>query len=114
MVPWLPGPSTPTKTECYIMASNFRIYVQRNSNDLHIKLEGDFDGTSAHQLLNAMKENQRSVTKIFIDTSLLDYIYPFGRDVFHNNLKAVDVQRISLLFTGDSVLQPAQEGNRLC
>ncbi len=31
------------------MASNFRIYVQRNSNDLHIQLEGDFDGTSAHQ-----------------------------------------------------------------
>jgi len=95
------------------MASNFRIYVQKNSNDLHIKLEGDFDGTSAHQLLNAMKENQCGVTKIFIDTSLVDYIYPFGRDVFHNNLKAVDVQRISLLFTGDSTLQPAQEGNRL-
>lgn len=95
------------------MASNFRIYVQRNSNDLYIKLEGDFDGTSAHQLLNAMKENQRGVTKIFIDTSLLEYIYPFGRDVFHNNLKAVDVQRTSLLFTGDSTLQLAQEGNRL-
>jgi anti-anti-sigma regulatory factor len=94
------------------MASNFRIYVQRNSDDLHIKLEGDFDGTSACQLLNVMKENQSGVTKIFIDTSLLDYIYPFGRDVFHNNLKAVDVQRISLLFTGDSSLQPAQEGNR--
>ena len=94
------------------MASNFRIYVQRNSNDLHIKLEGDFDGTSAHQLLNVMKENQPGVTKIFVDTSLLDYIYPFGRDVFHNNLKAVDVQRISLLFTGESALQPAQEGNR--
>ena len=95
------------------MASNFRIYVQKNSNDLHIQLEGDFDGTSAHQLLNAMKENQRGVTKIFIDTSLLDYIYPFGRDVFHNNLKAVDVQRTSFLFTGDSTLQPAQERNRL-
>ena len=95
------------------MASNFRIYVQRNSNDLHIKLEGDFDGTSACQLLDVMKENQRGVTKIFIDTSLLDYIYPFGRDVFHYNLKAVDVQRTSLLFTGDSTLQPAQEGNRL-
>lgn len=54
------------------MASNFRIYVQRNSKDFHIKLEGDFDGTSAHQLLNVMKENQRGVTKIFIDTSLLD------------------------------------------
>jgi len=90
------------------MASNFRIYVQRNSDDLHIKLEGDFDGTSAHQLLNAMKENQRGVTKIFIDTSLLEYIYPFGRDVFHNNLKAVGIQRISLLFTGDSALKAAQ------
>ena len=94
------------------MASNFRIYVQRKSNDLHIKLEGDFDGTSAYQLLNVMKENQRGVTKIFVDTRLLDYIHPFGRDVFHNNLKAVNAQRISLLFTGDSALQLAQEGNR--
>jgi hypothetical protein len=36
------------------MASNFKILVHRNSENLHLKLTGDFDGTSAQKLLNAL------------------------------------------------------------
>jgi hypothetical protein len=40
-----------------IMASNFRIFAHRNSDSLHLKPAGDFDGTSAFELLdNGEKE----------------------------------------------------------
>jgi len=37
------------------MAARFRISIHRNSENLHLKLMGDFDGTSAHELLNVLK-----------------------------------------------------------
>jgi len=44
------------------MASNFRIFLQQNSDNLHVKLSGDFDGSSAHQLINMIKNyNGRAV-----------------------------------------------------
>jgi hypothetical protein len=39
------------------MAGNFKISVCRNNHTLHVKLMGDFDGTSAHQLLNCLKKH---------------------------------------------------------
>jgi len=37
------------------MANNFRISVHRSSENLHLKLMGNFDGISAHELLNVLK-----------------------------------------------------------
>ena len=48
------------------MASNFKILVHRNSDSLHLKLVGDFDGTSAHELLNSLTKNARGVRRVFI------------------------------------------------
>jgi hypothetical protein len=36
------------------MATNFQISVHRNSEKLHVKLTGDFDGTSGHGLLKTL------------------------------------------------------------
>ena len=44
------------------MATGFKICVHRNSENLHLKLKGNFDGTSAHELLtvmNLLQVNQR-------------------------------------------------------
>jgi hypothetical protein len=37
------------------MASNFRIYCHQNKDNLHLKLMGDFDGSSAYELINTLK-----------------------------------------------------------
>jgi len=68
------------------MASNFRIAVHRNSNSLDLKLMGDFDGTSASELLNVLEEKCNSVDRVLINTSGLKEIYPFGQDTFQNSL----------------------------
>lgn len=82
------------------MASNFKILVQRNSENVHLKLIGDFDGTSADELLNALKENASGVRKIFICTSGLRQICPFGQTLLQKSLYVMNGRSVSLVFTG--------------
>ena len=96
------------------MAPNFRIFIHRSSPNLHLKLVGDFDGSSAHELLNVLKDNCRAISRVFIHTSSLKHIHPFGRDVFHNNVEVTKGQSFALLFTGDNAEQLAPEGSTLC
>lgn len=95
------------------MASNFKISVHRNSDNLHLKLIGDFDGTSAHQVLNILKTNSRGASNIFIHTSCLKHIDPFGRITFHNNIRQFKKGPLRLVFTGDNSEELAPEGATL-
>ena len=96
------------------MALNFRILIHRNSDNLHLKLLGDFDGSSAHEVLESLRKNYQGISKIFIHTNSLNEIHPFGRNVFHNNLDFVNGKSISLLFTGENAGQLAPKGSKLC
>jgi hypothetical protein len=94
------------------MASNFKISLQRNSNSLELKLTGDFDGTSACELLNVLKENSDDVVKVLVNTSGLKDIYPFGRDTFQNRLYLLKDRSFRLLFTGENATRIAPERNK--
>jgi anti-anti-sigma regulatory factor len=95
------------------MASNFDISIHRNSENLHLKLIGDFDGASAFKLLNILKRNCRKASKVFIHCGCLEEIYPFGVAVFHNNLDALKGQSIQMVFTGENASLLAPE-SRYC
>ena len=95
------------------MACNFRILVHKNSDNLHLKLTGDFDGSAAHQLINSLKTNKRKVSRIFIHTGSLNDIYPFGRDVFLSNLDVINGQPVTLIFTGEKAAQLVPENKKL-
>jgi hypothetical protein len=56
------------------MASNFQIYSYKTRDSLHLKLNGDFDGNSAHELINILSEAASSFWEIFIDTNGLKTI----------------------------------------
>jgi hypothetical protein len=84
-----------------VMASNFRISVHRDSNNLELKLAGDFDGTSACELLNVLKDKcDDGVDTVAVNTSNLKDVYPFGRDTFQRNLYTLKGRRKRLAFTG--------------
>ena len=93
------------------MTSNFRISSYRDSDILHLKLMGDFDGASAYDLLNTLKRNCPKASKIFIHTSCLKEIYPFGIAVFQNNLDGLKVHYNKFVFTGENaaLLSPNAE-----
>jgi hypothetical protein len=95
------------------MASNFRIFTHRNSDNMHLKLSGDFDGSSAFQLLNLLKKCANNGTyKIFIHTGSLNNIHPFGRDTFRKNLCDLNGRATQLLFTGEHAGKIAPEKGR--
>jgi anti-anti-sigma regulatory factor len=96
------------------MAANFRIAVCRNDNTIHLKLTGDFDGSSAHQLLNILKKHSNEGSKILIHTDCLKRIDTFGRDVFTQNLNPTKVKSGFISFTGYKAPQLAPERGRVC
>ena len=89
------------------MANNFKINIQRTTDNLYIRLMGDFDGSSAFELFNALKDNLNSAKCIQIDTHKLTAVYPFGREVFYYNLSKIKNQRIRIRFVGPDALHIA-------
>ena len=87
------------------MALNFKIYKHRNSDSLHLKLIGDFDGSSAAELINELKRDAKDVPKIIIHTSSLKKLYSFGPEVFNRNLLELKHQRARIRFTGEHAEQ---------
>ena len=84
------------------MAAHFRITLHQNSDNLHLRLDGDFDGSSACELLNIMEKRCRFASKAFIHTNGLRRIHPFGSSLFRSHLGELKhCKRMVLEFTGD-------------
>ena len=88
--------------EVMAMATNFRISARKHSEDLHVKLRGDFDGISAHELLAVLKKYSLHSSKVFIHTGCLREINPFGVRVFQGNLNVLTGHSLKLIFTGEN------------
>jgi len=84
------------------MSSNFQIYRYRTRDSLHLKLEGDFDGSSAHELINTLVEHGTDFHQIFIDMNDLNSIHPFGRDVFQKKIDRFNKKTSNLIFIGEN------------
>lgn len=65
------------------MANNFRVYAKEKSDQsLSLQLFGDFDASSACQLIHLLDENIKPSSKVAIDTDGLKTINAFALDVF--------------------------------
>ena len=85
------------------MARNFQIFQHRTQDTLHMKLHGDFDGSSAAELIHALKENRMPFYQVFINTSELDKIHPFGLEVFQKRLLEIQHNGPALRFIGKDI-----------
>ena len=83
------------------MANNFRITSHKKNCGLRLKLSGDFDGTSALELIYALNDIIGMVEKIYIETEGLRSLNPFGRMVFINNFNFSASAFKKMVFTGD-------------
>jgi hypothetical protein len=83
------------------MASNFQMVLFKTRDSLHMKLEGDFDGNSAYELINALRDHGAEFFQIFIDTDDLKTVLAFGREVFQKNFGALK-QLSNLIFIGQN------------
>ena len=94
------------------MASNFKILLSRNKQKLHLKLMGNFDGSSAYELINTIKHHCGKNGKIVVHTGGLAVIHPFGLSVFHKNWAISKKESRSITFAGKhgSTLAPPGSG----
>ncbi len=82
------------------MAANFDIVAGRSGDVPVLRVEGDFDATSAHELIYAIKKLPTGSPKINIQTDGLKTIYPFGLDVFQKYLRTLNGYCPKLDFIG--------------
>jgi hypothetical protein len=87
------------------MASNFGITVDKNSDGHGLKLAGDFDGTSAYELIYAIKKLPVDTLKIYVCTNGLKTINPFGLDILRKFMRSLNGQSAQIVFTGNHASQ---------
>jgi len=71
------------------MASNFGIAIDKISDGFGLKLAGDFDATSAYELIYAIKKLPEDTVMLYIYTNGLKTIHSFGLDIFHKFMKSL-------------------------
>lgn len=82
-----------------MMDGNFSLKTHQNNKDLHIHLQGTFDGSSAFELIQTLKRRNSHNNFVFIDTSHLTETLPFGKTILDTHLPK-NKSRIRLHFTG--------------
>jgi hypothetical protein len=65
-----------------MVQSNFKINKRSSKDCLHLFLEGDFDDSSALEVLNLLREKSWNYPQVIINTDHLKKIFTFGRVFF--------------------------------
>lgn len=87
------------------MASNFQITISEKSDGFTLKLDGDFDVTSAYELIYEIKKLPGDTVKIYVNTNGLKKILPSGLDVLSGYLNSLDDPSARINFTGHNAGQ---------
>lgn len=87
------------------MASNFEITISEKSDGFNLKLDGDFDVTSAYELIYAIKKFPEDTGKIIVNTNGLKKIHPSGLDVLSGYINSFDGLSARINFTGHNAGQ---------
>ena len=82
------------------MASNFRIFIDNSSDCVGLKLAGDFDATSAYELIYAIKKLPEETAGVSIYTNGLKNIYSAGIDVFRRLMQDLNHRPRKIALTG--------------
>jgi hypothetical protein len=95
------------------MAVNFKISVYISDENIHLRLSGDFDESSAYELINTLDRHCRRNSRVFIHTNCLEQIDPFGRDTLQSHLVGLNGECLPPIFTGDNAYRLAPKGSKL-
>jgi hypothetical protein len=82
------------------MSQKFELSSHRDKDILHLHLMGEFDGSSACELVNKIRQNGLGASQILVDTSKVQSVHPFGKLVLQNRLSHASRKLIGLTFTG--------------
>ena len=83
------------------MALNFEIATDKISDGYSLKLSGEFDATSAYELVYAIKKLADNPVRIYVNTSKLRKIHPFGLEVFNRAMRFSGRKSAQVVFRGN-------------
>ena len=95
------------------MSMGFKINYKRLNGDLHVDPVGDFDGSSAWELINLLDEKYDGKGQVHIDTRRLRSICPFGGNTFQCQFYQSHVPAHRLLVKGENGKAIAPKGCRV-
>lgn len=83
------------------MALNFRVCVKKISNrSMELQLFGDFDASSACELIDVLDKSVKKSCNVAIDTDRLRTINAFGLEVFLPRMSALNNAQTDIEVTG--------------
>ena len=91
------------------MATNFAIHRRRRNHDLHLGLSGDFDGSSAFELVHCLHKALETNHRIFIHTDNLSNLMAFGCEMFQKQFRSEGTAIARVVFTGAHAPEMAPE-----
>ena len=68
------------------MKSNFHLETSKKNQEYHINLHGVFDGASAFELIEIIRDGEEQGLTMFIDTNRLKEVLPFGQTILNTHL----------------------------
>jgi hypothetical protein len=83
------------------MASNFKIVMNRYKGFIQLSLYGDFDATSAYELINLLNKSGPNKSKIYIHTDGLNQIHLFGLNILKKSIGIENNFEKRIKFSGD-------------
>jgi hypothetical protein len=95
------------------MSANFQIEVKKGNGTLHLIPKGDFDGSSAWELVNLLNEQYDGTGRVIIDTRNLREMCPFGCNTFRCRLNQSRLPSNRLSFKGEKGYDIAPEGSKV-
>ncbi len=93
------------------MSKNFQVEFEKNNGDLHVRPSGDFDGSSAWELVNLLHEQYDGHGQVYIDTDNLTVLCPFGCSTFHCRLNRRLLPAERIFFKGNKGVDIAPKGS---
>ena len=95
------------------MSNNFHVEFEKSDGDLHVRPSGDFDGSSAWELVNLLHEQYDGQGRVYIDTGNLTALNPFGCSTFQCRLNRKHLPFERLHFKGEKGAEIAPKGSNV-
>jgi len=95
------------------MSADFQIESRNSNGDLHLKPRGDFDGSSAYELLNFIHNKYDGRGRVFIDTNHLHHLCSFGCNTFRCGLNFNLLPADRIFFKGKKGFDIAPNGSKV-
>jgi hypothetical protein len=95
------------------MSANFQIRFQKRNGTLYVAPKGDFDGSSAWELVNLIQDQYDGAGRVVIDTQRLGNLCPFGCSTFKCRIRSGRLPVSRLVIRGALGKEIAPDGCRL-